>query len=155
MPSLLSDSIKTQAESLRSDIFDTFARPIVVSTTPTKVIISTDENYNFAYENPDGVGQEDYVEYTPKSATIQACIQYDKSLDRLFANKFGSANEDIRITTNDGYVRVKISKADYDEYIGDAINFQFDGWDFERDRTPRPHGMFAPKFYTLFLKFKN
>lgn len=155
MASLLTNSEKAELEAVRDDIFDTFARSITCWTTPEKTILSSDTNYNFTYMGPDGDSDTDYVEYQPNSGTFMACINYDKKLERYFASPQGTRDESFRLIFDNGTVRVKLKKEDYDNFIKNSINFQFDGYNFDLDKTPRPHGLFDPKYVTLFLKFRN
>jgi hypothetical protein len=155
MPSLLTSSEKAELVAVRDDVFDTFSRPIVCWVNPEVTILSSDTNYNYSYNNPDYQNSEDYVNYTPTSGQFQACILYKNELTREYANPQGSRDENFRLTFDNGDVRIKLKKEDYDNFIKDSINFNFDGFNFDLDKTPRPHGLFDPKYYTLYLKFRN
>ncbi len=155
MPNLVSASLKSSLEQARDNVFDSFSRPLVAWKTPAKTILSTDTNFYYSYEGPDYQNDTDLVEYTPVSGTFQACILYDKALERIFANPQGSRDENFRIVMDEGLCRVKLKKDDYDTFIKDSIDIQFDGYQFKIDRTERPHGLFNPKYYTLYLKFQN
>jgi hypothetical protein len=155
MASLLTEGEKAELEAVRDDVFATFCREITCWVTPETTVLSSDSNYNYTYLGPDGDSSGDYVEYTPTSGTFQACINYDKKLERYFASPQGTRDENFRITFDDGSVRIKLRKEDYDSFIKDSINFKFDGFNFDLDKSPRPHGLFDPKYVTLFLKFRN
>lgn len=154
---LITGQFKDNVEAARDNVFDTFSREILVWKTPAKTILSSDENYSFSYDNPDydNLNTTDLVTYSGISGSFMACIQYDKSLDRIFSNPKGSRDENFPITTDDGMVRLKVKSGDYNSFIKDTVNIQFDGYGFRIFRTERPHGLFSPKYYTLYLKFEN
>lgn len=155
MASIFNNEEKVLFESLRDDVFDTFSRSIFIAKTPKEVIISSDTGYNFSYNAPDSQGNNDYVEYIPVSGVVQACLLYNKKQIREYANPKGSQKESFRIIFDDGDLRVKFKMQDYLDYAKDAINFQVDNQYFVTDTAPRPHGLFEPKYMTVFLKHKN
>jgi hypothetical protein len=142
-------------ESVIGDIHDTFSRPILVYKTPETTIVSTDTNYNYFYDGPDANTGSEYVEYTPVSGIVNARIQYDKTLEKYFASAKGKEYQDFELVGDAGMVRLKINSGDYSTYFADAIDIQFDGFQFENFRTQRPHGLFSPKYYSLYLRIKN
>jgi len=154
MANLISDADRLVLEGLRDDVFDTFARPVVIYVTPDKTVINQNLNYSYSFSNPESSDETDLVTYEPQSYTFNVCIAYNKTLERLYANEQGSRKENFGLKFDNGDVRIKMKIADY-ELIKDSINFVFDGNNFESDKTPRPHGLFEPKYYTLYLKFKN
>ncbi len=155
MANLISAQLKASLEQARDDVFDSFCRPLIVFKTPEKTILSSDLNYSYSYGNPDYENDADLVTYTPVSGQFDACILYDKSLEKLFANPQGSRNENFRVVMDDGLCRIKLRKPDYDTFIKDSIDIQFDGFNFVVVKTERPHGVFEPKYITLYLQFKN
>jgi len=155
MPNLISSGLLFNLEASRDDVFDSFAINIVVFRTPIKTIINSDVNYSFSYESPDYQGSDDYVNYTPVSGVIPANILYDKKLDRIFSNSMNQSSEDFGLILDQGLVRIKIKKTDYDIYMQGVIDYQLDGNHFSLYQTPRPHGVLSPKYYSLYLKFKN
>jgi len=154
MPSLISDAEKLVYESVRDDIFDTFARQIFLNLTPDKIIISTTGNYFESYNNPDYQDDTNLVTYTPKTTGIMACVSYDKTLEKYFSNKNGTEDESLRLIYDAGMVRVKIKSGDY-PLFKNTINYKFDGYNFSLQRMERPHGLFDPKYYTLYLSKDN
>ena len=144
-------------ESGRQNIFDSFSRTVVAYRTPQKTILDTTNNFSFSYDNPDysNDNTQDLVSYSGISGSFQACIQYDKDLEKLFASPTRNSKESLGIIKADGLVRMKISSGDYNTFFHEAIDIQFDYYDFQIFKTERPHGLFSPKYYTLYLKFKN
>lgn len=157
MSNLMSNQEKIVYEQAIDDIADTFSREIKAWKTPEKTILSSDENYSFSYDSPDysNDNTRDLVTYSGISGSFMARIQYDKNLERIFANPQGDRGENFRLIMDDGFVRLKIKSGDYNEFIKDSINIQFDNYNFEIFKTERPHGLFSPKYYTLYLKFRN
>jgi len=156
MPSLLTAAQISGAEALRDMGFDTWTREFVVYKTPQVTIIDSDTNYNYSYgTQPEGQGTTDYTNYTIQSGIFSGCIQYADTLEKLFNNPQGSRNENLRIVMDNGWARLKVKKADFDNYIKDSEDFLLDGKNFAIFRTERPHGLFQPKYYTLYLQYKN
>jgi len=157
MANLIPSQLRSITEQARMDVFDSFSRKIVVFVTADKVTLDTDLNYNFSYDSPDyGTdNQNNVVQYIVNSGSFDACILYENRLDRFYSNPDGSRDEKFRLTYDGGNVRIKLKKEDYNNYIKDAINFSFDGYNFELDKTPRPHGLYTNQIYSLYLKFKN
>jgi hypothetical protein len=146
---------RSEYNSAMADIHDTFSRPILVYKTPEQTIISTDTNYNYFYNGPEGNGGEDYVSYTPVSGVVNARIMYDKNLERLFNSPTGEKDQDFGVTADNGMARLKIKKEDWATYFEGVIDVQFDGFQFENYKVQRPHVLFDPTHYTLYLKIKN
>lgn len=156
MPSLLSAAQISGAESLRDDIFSTFAREFVCYKTPQLTIIDSNLNYKYSYGiQPEGVDGIDYTAYNIQSGTFSGVVQYGDNLRRFFSNPQGVKNEDFRVVIDLGLARLKIRKADFDNYIKDTQSIILDGKNFSIAKTERPHGLFSPKYYTLYLQFQN
>ena len=154
---LITGQFRTNLEDARDSVFDTFCRTITCYKTPIKTILSTDDNFSYSYSSPDydNTNSSDLVQYTPVSGKFQACVQYDKNLERLFSTPTRDNKEGVTLSKDDGLVRIKVKSGDYQTFIKDGIDFQFDGYLFKQFRTERPHGVFSPKYYTLYLKFQN
>ena len=152
MANLISTGLKASLEDARDSIFDSFSRPIVCWKTPEKTILSTDQNYNFAYDNPDYSNDNtaDLVTYSGISGQFMACITYNHSLDPTF-----STQGNFSIAKDNGLTRVKVKSGDYNTFIKDSIDIQFDSYNFKIIKTERPHGVFSPKYYTLYLEFQS
>lgn len=150
----ISDAEKAVYTSAIQDIHLAFCRPIVAFKTAEKVVISTnpDVNYNDFYQTSNDDAEE--FTYVPVSGTFQARILYDKALEHFFATPRGSQDESVRMNLDGGLVRLKVEQDAWD-FLKDAINVNFDGYNFERFRTERPHGLFTPQYYTIYLTFKN
>jgi hypothetical protein len=147
MGSYLSDKDKLHLASQFNNLHDTFARDIIVYKEAQKVIVSTDPNYNYIYNNS---GPTTSIENVPQKKTFKARIFYDYNREMEY---FGEANAQTkveRVSANDR-VRIKLKKADYD-FIKDAKRIEFDGRMFFIDSDARAHGLFNVDFYTLFLK---
>jgi hypothetical protein len=156
MPSLLTAAQISGAEALRDAAFDTWARAFVIYKTPQITIIDSNTNYNYTYgTQPEGQGTTDYVNYTIQSGMFSGCIQYSDTLEKIFSNPQGAQSENLRIVMDKGLVRLKVKKADFDNYIKDSQSFLLDGKTFTLFRTERPHGLFQPRYYTLYLQYQN
>jgi hypothetical protein len=156
MPSLITGDARTAYENAREDVFLTFAREFIVFKTPQVTIIDSNTNYNYTYgTQPEGQGTTDYVNYTVQSGIFSGCIQYRDHLDRFFSNPQGSRDENFRIVTDGRWCRLKVYKTDFDNYIKDSQVIQLDGKNFSIFEPERPHGLFSPRYYTLYLELQN
>jgi hypothetical protein len=148
MANLISDEQRAYLESMIDNMHDTFARDIVVNREATKVIISTDPNYNFLYKNVNGDFTKS-TKYTAQYKTLKARILYeDKQREQNFD---GEVDSQIKVNRPMGQVRIKLNKEGYDYFKG-AKRVDLDGMRFYIDSTVRPHGLFSPKYYTFYLR---
>jgi hypothetical protein len=156
MASLFNAQQVSGLEAALSAVHDTYALPYVWYKTPQMTIIDSNMNYKFSYGiQPEGVGENDYVSYNIQSGIFSGVIQYADTLDKLFSNPQGSRGENFRITMDAGWVRLKVRKEDFDNFLKDTQTLMFDDRQFTIFRTERPHGIFAPKYYTLYLQYQN
>ena len=148
MSDLIDSGLRASLESAIADMHDTFARPIVVWTTPEEIYASTDPAFNPFLDREPAT-----VTYVPKSTVIRARVLYNKAQE-LQKSSGGVESQQIRVKQDLGEVRIKIDIADY-SIFENFEKIQFDGFTFDIDASPRPHGVFDPKYYTLFLKRSN
>ena len=95
-------------------MFDTFARSIFVYKESLKVIISSDPNFNYLYNNVKGVKQ---TIRKSQFKQIKARISYmDKQTE---INLDAEVDSQIKVSQAIGEVRIKIDKEGQD-YIKDA-----------------------------------
>jgi len=148
MANYISADQRTYLEGIIDNMHDTFSRDIVVCREATKVIISTDPNYNFLYKNVNGDFTKS-TSFTPQSKTLKARILYeDKQREQNFD---GEVNSQIKVNRPMGQVRIKLNAEGY-EYFKGAKRVDLDGMRFYIDSTVRPHGLFSPKYYTYYLR---
>ncbi|MBL69575.1 MAG: hypothetical protein CMO74_14235 [Verrucomicrobiales bacterium] len=148
MSSFLSDAAKSIIASQFNNLHDTFSRDIVVYKEAQKVVISTDPNYNYIYNQTSESTSS--VTNVPQKQVFKARIRYDDNRDTEYFGEFGTSTKISRVDSG-SRVRIKLKKVDYD-YIRDAKRIEFDGRMFLVDSDPRPHGLFDVDFYTLYLK---
>ena len=147
MGSLISDSDKEAFESVFNDIHDTFAREIKFIKEAQRVILSTDPNYNYLYKNVRG--NVTSVKREIVEATFKARILYiGRQNEDVFDKDVGAQ---IKVEKHVGEVRIKVDKDGY-SYLKETKRCEFDGRKFSVISDEMPHGLFAPKFYTFYLK---
>lgn len=147
MGSLISDSDKEAFQSVFDDIHDTFAREIKFIKDAKKVILSTDPNYNYLYNNVKG--QVSSVKYNIIEKTFKARILYiGRQNEDLFDAEAGAQ---IKVDKHVGEVRIKVNAEGY-SYLKDTKRCEFDGRKFTVITDEMPHGLFVPHFYTFYLK---
>ena len=147
MSSFLSDEAKNALSEQFNNLHDTFARDIVVYKEAKKVVMNTDPNFNYIYNETGGATS---IQNVPQSQTFKVRILYDNDRDTEYFGEFGSMTKIKRVDAA-ARVRIKMKIADYN-YIKDAKRIEFDGRMFLVDSDPRPHGLFDVDFYTLHLK---
>ncbi len=143
MTSLISSALKSTIESVFDDLHDTFARDIYVYQQQNRVIISTNQNYNFLYGNAGSSAQS--VTDAPVTQTISARIKYINA-DEDFSVMDGTS----RVSLPAGSVRIKIPTASY-SFLKDAKRIEFDGKIYILKSFGNPIGMFSVNYYSFFL----
>ena len=140
MPSLISDAEKLLLGNEFNDLHDTFSRPVTVYKTPERVVISTDSNYNFLYNDQEAIE----VTYVPISGQFDCRIEWQ---DPSKLMGWPEIREEIR----GNICRIK-AKKDFVDFISDAEKIEIDERPVQSMGTSKPHGLFNIDFYTLFFK---
>lgn len=78
MASLLNETEKNNLTPLIEDLFDTFARDIVIHKQPQKKIIQSNVNSLAGYEEE---SIQENIEYIPESRVFKAKVKYDNAQD--------------------------------------------------------------------------
>lgn len=144
--SYLSSSHKQLFEDAMQKVHETFARSIFVYKESLKVIVSTDPNFNYLYNNVKGVST---TVRKSQFNLISARIHYMNKQDEISLD--GDANSQLNLTQNVGEVRIKVDTEGY-KYFKDAERVEIDGRMFFKVSDVRKHGLFSPKYFTFFLQ---
>lgn len=152
MASFLSDSEKDSLGLPFFDLHDTFARPITIWKTAQQIVIVSNPSYNFLFPSR----QSEEIQEVPVSGVFMARIKYgDKQtksqFESLDSNKI---SDQINVELEDGMVRIKLDETGA-AFIEGAQRVTLDGQIFMVETSPRPHGLFDPKFKTFYLKKSN
>lgn len=140
MPSLISDEDKLALGNVFNEIHDTFARPVIAWKTPERVVVSSDTNYNFLYNEQESIE----VNYVPVSGVFDCRIQWQ---DPSKTMGWPEIKEEVR----GNICRIK-AKKDFVDFISDAEKIEIDGRPVQAVGSSKPHGLFVIDFYTLFFK---
>jgi len=125
---------------------DTFARSIFAYKESQKLILSTDPNFNYLYNNVKGVSQ---ILRKSQFKAIKARIQYmDRDNTTMYDNE---ADAQIKAQGPVGEVRIKVDE-EGNEYFKDAKRVEIDGRMFFKVSDVKKHGLFTPKYFTYYLK---
>jgi hypothetical protein len=146
MKSYLNSAQQKQYEEAMDRMHETFARSIFVYRESLKVIVSTDPNFNYLYNNVKGVSQ---TVRKSQFNVIKARILYMDRQDQL--NYDGQVDTQIKIVQNAGEVRIKVDLEGY-KFFKDAERVEVDGRMFFKVSDVKKHGMFSPKYYTYYLQ---
>ena len=146
MTSFLNGSQKNEYESIMQNMHETFSRTIFAYKKSKKVLISTDPNFNYLYDNVKGVKK---AIYKTQFAPIMARVLYmDKQNEVNFDAEVSSQ---IKVSRDIGEVRVKLDSEGY-QYFKDAKRVEIDGRLMFKVTDVRKHGLFRPRFYTYYLR---
>jgi hypothetical protein len=146
MGSLFTSAQKAEYEAVMQQLHETFSRSIFAYKDSKKVIVSTDPNFNFLYNNVKGVSQT--INKT-QFKLIPARIMYmDKQTEVNFDSEVSSQ---IKVSHDIGEVRIKLDTEGY-EYFKDAKRVEIDGRLMFKVTDVKKHGLFTPKFFTYYLR---
>lgn len=139
MASLLTDSEKEVLSNVFVDLHDTWARPIIVYREASRLVASSNLNFNALFDSPEPTN-------VPESRTILARIYYKKPQEKNNLN-----NSELDVQFPDGTVRLKVTLEDF-AWFGQINRIELDGKTYSITSDALPHGLFNLKFVTLFLK---
>lgn len=144
MASFLTAAQKASYEAVMQDMHDTFARTIYAYKEAQKVIVSTDPNFNFLYNNVKGVSQ--IVRKSQFKALSARILYVDKNMEEMY-----NVDSQIKVARDIGEVRIKLNAEGY-AYFKDAKRVEIDGRLFYKITDVKKHGLFRPKFFTYYLR---
>lgn len=144
--SLLSAAYKTTLNNVFNDIHQTFGRPITIYQSAQEVVLVTNADNNFLYQQ---APTNSITSTVIQSGVYLARILYGK---RQTTNQFSSpGNMQNQIELSEGQVRIKMDPTG-SAFLAKAERIQFDGVTYKLDSDPRYHGLFDPNFRTTYLK---
>lgn len=151
--SYLSDSEKNEMGDEFYNLHATFGRPIVMYKMAKQVVINTNPGHNFLFEN---APTNDTIQDVIQSGVFLARILYGKkqNLDPFSTPTIGGGSDQSNIRLDEGDIRIKLDPTGA-SYIQDAERIIIDGNICQVNTSPRPHGLFDPKFQTFVLKRLN
>jgi hypothetical protein len=144
MPSLLSETEKNNLTPLLEDLFDTFARDIIIHKEPIKKITSNPQTHLIGYDE-NAIAEN--VEYISESQIFKAKVKYNSDQD---LNKF----KELENTISRGIVKIKVRKSARD-YILDGRKvekIQIDENFFNIISDESVKVFFNTAFYVFFLQ---
>jgi hypothetical protein len=145
MPSLISTTEKTVLTGIFGDIFDTFARDIVVYKEPIKTAIPVNPG-NFVYGFGEEQGQDSFT-YTEVTGVFPAVVRYGTQPQDV------TQNADINAYIADGEVSIKVRKNCRD-FInnGKTEKIVFDDRTFFLDSDEKKQTFLSSEFFIFKLK---
>jgi len=146
MTSYLNNTEKMALESVMDNMHETFARTIFAYKDSKKIIVSTDPNFNFLYNNVRGVKK---IINKTQFKSLQARVLYmDKQNEVTFDSQVDSQ---IKVSHDIGEVRIKLDAEGY-SYFKDAKRVEIDGRLMFKVTDVKKHGLFRPRFFTYYLR---
>lgn len=146
MASYLTNNEKAALESVMDNVHETFARTIFAYKESQKVIVSTDPNFNFLYNNVKGV--KNIVNKTQFKLLKARVLYMDKQNEVSFDSQVDSQ---IKVSHDIGEVRIKLDSDGYN-YFKDAKRVEIDGRLMFKVTDVKKHGLFKPRFFTYYLR---
>jgi hypothetical protein len=140
MAGYLSEKQKAAYAKPFQKLHDTFAREVIAWKTPERIVVSTDPNYNFLYNDQESIE----VTYIPVSGKFDCRIQWQDPSKMM---GFPEIREEVR----GNICRIK-AKKDFVDFIKDVEKIEIDGRPVQSLGTNRPHGLFNVDFYTLYFR---
>ena len=148
MSSLFTQSEKTLFSDYFNDIHDTFKRPVYMFKQRDELVIENNPNHSYIWDN---APQNTQTQSVINSGTFYARILYSTKQDKDFISlKEGQVGGEVF----GGDVRMKLDPTGA-AFVGDFLKIRLDGALFEVLTEPRQHGLFDPKWTTLYLKRMN
>ena len=144
MPSLISDTEKSNLTGIFNDIFDTFKREVVVWKEPIRTVATINDSFLYGYDYPDS----NVVNYTstPVSGVFQAVVKYNDKMGKGY-------DSDVNSYFPEGYVRIKVkpSTKDFIESgVTERIDFDNKSFNVESESTPKI--FLGNEYYVYHLK---
>lgn len=144
MASLLNETEKNNLTPLIEDLFDTFARDIIIHKEPQKKIIQSNINSLAGYEEE---SVQENIEYIPKSQVFKAKIKYNNAQDlKTFP--------ELANLISKGIVKIKV-RQDARDYILDGTKtekIEIDGKFFNIITDEAVKKFFNTTYYIFFLE---
>lgn len=144
MANLIDNDQRLIYKSAIDDIADTFGRDITVWKSSSQIINSVEDDYDSFSDK--GVKN---VTYLPEFKTFKARVKYIDRQEKEFG--LAIANTSVDVTQEFQLVRIKVN-IEANNYIRDCERITIDGINFTFLTVPRPHGLFEPDYFTIYLR---
>lgn len=149
--SLLTDAEKAYIAADFQSAVSTFFRPLVIYQEAEKTVIVSDPKWNPI----DAWNQNDTsVQNTPVLSTVSGRIFWDKQQEWKYLKPYaGQGTDQAQIKVKDQVTRscrVKVDQSGYNLLVT-AKKVEVDGVMLDPESQPRPHGLFAPDFWTFYF----
>jgi hypothetical protein len=144
MASLLNETEKNNLTPLIEDLFDTFARDIIIHKEPQKKIIQINNQSLVGYDETSII---ENIEYIPESRTFKAKIKYQNNQDT-------DEMKDLKNTISQGIVKIKVRK-DARDYILNGTKtekIEIDGNAFNIISDEAVKKFFNTTYYIFFIE---
>lgn len=151
MPSFLTPSEKAALEQQITNIHETFARPLFIFKLANETVITENPEHSYVF---DAGPTQSVTTQVIQSGMFSGRILYEKKQPiGLFESLRGGSRgtDQVYMGRDEGLVRLKLDPTG-SAFMADATRVRFDDTIFQIDTSPRPHGLFNPKWTTFYLK---
>lgn len=149
--SLLTDAEKASLQTDFQEAVSTFFRPLVIYQEAEKTVIVSDPNWNpIEAWNQNNTN----IQNTPVFSTVSGRILWDKQQEWKYLKPYaGQGTDQAQIKVKDQVTRscrIKVDQSGYN-LLATAKKVEVDGVMLDPESQPRPHGLFAPDFWTFYF----
>lgn len=133
------------------DVFDTFARPFSIYLEAQTANISTSPTYSrFGQHDQNAQIGVDNPVVTPTVYTVTGCIEYGSKQPWIIGAPDAAAIQ-LKLRESAGVVRIKVEAGGF-ALLSQAKLVTLDGYSFQMNSVPRPHGIVgSPDRWTFTL----
>ena len=146
---LLSQSDKDSFAAALGDIFDTFAKDIVIHRRPNKTVVSEGQNFSSAYRD-----EQPAIELSlePIQVSCKARARHIQKAEDL--DKFVPVSDATKLDFGRSIIRLKLKPENLED-IQDAIQVDFEGKAYEVISSVIPKFTFSYQLYIVYIQEKK
>lgn len=146
--SYLSDADKSSISADFQAAVSTWFRPLVIYQEAQKTVVVSDPNWNpIEAWNQNNTS----VVNTPVFSTVSGRILWDKQQEWKYMKPYEGQQAQLKVKdATSRSCRIKVDQSGYN-LLATAKKVEVDGVLLDPESQPRPHGVFAPDFWTFYF----
>lgn len=146
--SYLSDADKSSISADFQAAVSTWFRPLVIYQEAQKTVVVSDPNWNpIEAWNQNNTN----VVNTPVFSTVSGRILWDKQQEWKYMKPYEGQQAQLKVKdATSRSCRIKVDQSGYSLLVT-AKKVEVDGVLLDPESQPRPHGVFAPDFWTFYF----
>lgn len=146
--SLLTDAEKSSLTTDFQSAVSTFFRPLIIYQEAQTTVVVSDPNWNpIEAWNQNNTN----IVNTPVYSTVSGRILWDKQQEWKFMKPYQGEQAQLKVKDQTSRAcRIKVDQSGYNLLLT-AKKVEVDGVMLDQESQPRPHGLFAPDFWTFYF----